>query len=202
MDFEWIKWTLHSRMPSKNPALMAVGSNPETSKYKPVHSIIVMVWYWHYQSLLVIWNKLWDNDWRLVCFAHWKVLFVESSIQWICVRNISMWFLTNLYSFDHTCPSFSWLVHIVVHVYTSTGLSPPLPCGKDTTGQVGQHMSVVHVHVHGTVLSCPIPCGKGQGRWGHVISMWLYMCISIFLSCPFLSNVSRVVSAVGIQVCQ
>ena len=73
IDFEWTKWnTPFKKMPSKNSALMAVGSNPETSKFKPVHSIIV-IWcdlfvYWHYQSLLVVWNM--RCDWRLLCFAH------------------------------------------------------------------------------------------------------------------------------------
>ena len=56
-----------------------------------------------------------------------------------------MWFLTNLYSCNHTCLSFPWLVH-VVHVYTSTGLSPYLPFGKDTTGQVGRPCQLVLIH--------------------------------------------------------
>ena len=47
---------------------------------------------------LKIWGMIKD-----LCFAHWKLLFEESNVEWICVRNISMWFLTNLYRCDHSC---------------------------------------------------------------------------------------------------
>ena len=97
--------------------LLVVIQRPVNTNLHPQRNSygVILFVYWHYQSLLVVWKyEMWLKT--VICFAHWKVLFEESSIEWICVRNISMWFLTNLYSCDHTCLSFPWLVHILVHI--------------------------------------------------------------------------------------
>ena len=66
-------------------------------------------------------------------------------------------------------------------------------------GTGGTAMSVVHVY--GTVLSCPIS-HVGKDRAGGTMSL-AFDCTCVYLySCPVLSNMSRVVSAVGIQVSQ
>ena len=125
--------------------------------------------------------KMWDviEDCYMFCSLKGFVWGVQHS-----VRNVSMWFLTNA-ACDHTCLSFPWLVHIYfrTYVYIHWTVSSS-PTWKGHHGACGTDMLVAHVHVHGTVLSCPFPCGEGQGRCGHVISMWQYMCISIFLSRP------------------
>ena len=62
-------------------------------------------------------------------------------------------------------------------------------------------MSVVYVHVHGTLLSCPTS-RVGKDRAGEAMSLAFdYTCVYLY-SCPILSDMSMVVSAVGIQVSQ
>ena len=61
------------------------------------------------------------------------------------------------------------IVHIVVHVYTSTGLSPPLPCGKDTMGQVRWPYQQYMCMSMG--LCCPVLSHVGKDMAGGAMSL-------------------------------
>ena len=90
-------------------------------------------------------------------------------------------------SYSGTCVYLHWTVS-----------SSPMWEGRHGTS--GTTMSVVHVH--GTVLSCPVLYPM-WGRTGQVGPCHWHLtvraCVYLY-SCPILSNMSRVVSAVGIQL--
>ena len=127
-------------------------------------------------------------------FCSLKGLFEESSIEWICVRNISMWFLTNLYSCDHTCPKFpenSSYCGTCVYIHWTVPSSPTWE-GHHGTGETAHVSSACPWGC--AVLSYPMWGWTGQVHaWGHAISMCLTVRTCVY-SCPVLFNVCRVAS--------